>query len=159
GLYAAGMEPTHVEPLFRSDALGGVRRLDLRANRLGDEGAKLLAECSALTNLRILDLAHNRIGPKGIRALARSPHLEKLARLDLGWNQELGSEGLRELLSASFLPNLRALNLTGTGLQPGDLAALASCPVLSGLRRLVLNANAGIGEEDVKALAQSSCSS
>jgi hypothetical protein len=157
--FANGLGPSAAEPLFRSEALQGLRYLSLQGNGLGDEGVKLLAGCSALTNLRFFNLSHNSIGPEGLRALARSPYLDQLAGLDLAWNQHVGSAGLAALLSAPFLANLRYLNLSALSLQAGDLKALAACPALSNLRRLVLNFNGGVGtglgDQDLQALAES----
>jgi hypothetical protein len=66
--------------------LGELRRLSLRANRLGSDGLKSLAPALRST-LTDLDLADNGIGPDGIAALAaRLPDVTNLTRLDLSRN-------------------------------------------------------------------------
>src|SRR5262249_44032142 len=62
--------------------------LNLRANPIGDDGARALA---ALTGLTSLDLSGNQIGADGARALAA---LTGLTSLDLSGNQ-IGDDGAR----------------------------------------------------------------
>jgi uncharacterized protein (TIGR02996 family) len=88
-----------------------LRELDLSHNRLGDDGARILARSPHLASLRVLRLGDCEIGDEGARALAESPYLHQLVRLDLGSNP-IGDPGFREFLSSSNLPNLRHLNYT-----------------------------------------------
>jgi hypothetical protein len=99
------------------------RRLALRGNPVDNSGAVALA--SADLGLEELDLAGAYIGPSGAWALAASPHLAGLRRLDLADNP-LGDEGASALESSPFLPRDLELVVTGAGVGPGALAALAA---------------------------------
>jgi uncharacterized protein (TIGR02996 family) len=144
----------------------GLRRLNLDACQIGDEGAALLARCPALADLRELDLTDAGIGPEGVGRLARSPHFRRLEYLRLCSNR-LGVEGVRALtgngrtlpglrsldlgrtypsragLEALFrsglAPRLEALRLTGNQLHAGGAAVLAGAANLAGLRYLDLS--------------------
>jgi len=52
--------------------------LDLSDNRIGDEGARALAQSEHLASLTLLDLVGNRIGEGGRRALSESVHLSEV---------------------------------------------------------------------------------
>ena len=75
-------------------------RLGLRGNDLGDAGVVALAGSEALVGLRWLDLGNNGFGDEGALALARSPFLTALESLQLG-RPKLSPE-TREALSARF---------------------------------------------------------
>jgi uncharacterized protein (TIGR02996 family) len=81
---------SHFRPGFREflrwPALGHLYELDLKSAGLGDEGARLLAECPHFTNLEILWLECNDISGEGARAFAGTPHFPKLRRLILSRN-------------------------------------------------------------------------
>jgi len=88
--------------------------LYLRGNRIGDEGARALAQSEHLASLAHLDLRGNRIGDEGARALAQSPHLASLTLLDLAYNG-IGDEGTRALAQSEHLASLTHLDLGGNG--------------------------------------------
>jgi uncharacterized protein (TIGR02996 family) len=81
---------SHFRPGFREflqhPSLASLRVFWLKSAGLGDEGARLLAECPHLTNLRELILECNDIDDEGAMAFVRTPHFPKLKRLWLGRN-------------------------------------------------------------------------
>ncbi|MCB9743208.1 MAG: hypothetical protein H6741_14300 [Alphaproteobacteria bacterium] len=87
-------------------ALPGLRRLDLRGNAIGDEGAAALADIESLTELRLED---NCIGPAGALALTSLP---RLRALDLRRNP-IGPDAAGAL---ARMPSLESLRLQGCGL-------------------------------------------
>jgi uncharacterized protein (TIGR02996 family) len=161
--------------LLGSPSLAAVESLGLSTNRIGDDGARALAESPHLTRLRALDVGCCMIQDAGVRALAASPLLRRLESLDLSRNAFAP-----ELLAAAGpLPNLRRLGmryvsghggswqrlfrsptfdglvrlwLTGFRLGPEELAALAGCSGVCGLRELDLAEN-DFGEDGARALA------
>jgi uncharacterized protein (TIGR02996 family) len=85
--------PASIEALVASDLMERVPSLALRG-QVGDEGAKILASCSALKRVRNLNLGSTGLGAEGAAALADSPHVESLETLTLTGN-EIGSEVCR----------------------------------------------------------------
>jgi uncharacterized protein (TIGR02996 family) len=85
-------------------------RRDDRLPRVGDEGAKALADSPYLVNLRRLELAHHDLTAEGARALAASPYLRSLVRLNLDDNP-IGLEGAEALVSSTRLESLCELFL------------------------------------------------
>jgi uncharacterized protein (TIGR02996 family) len=71
----------HVAALFASHALGRLRSLSLYQCRIGDAGARHLADSPHLERLRWLDLSFNDIGMPGLEAIAASPRLPSLGYL------------------------------------------------------------------------------
>jgi hypothetical protein len=64
--------------------MAGLLYLNIGKNKIGDEGAKALAQSPHLSNLVALQLWGNRIGPAGIQALTSSPYLPRGSVLGLG---------------------------------------------------------------------------
>lgn len=75
---------------------GGLRRLNLRSNLIGDEGLIALLRSGALENVTDLDVNFNRITDRGARELIRSGSLPAWIRLNIGVN-DLGPGTKREL--------------------------------------------------------------
>jgi uncharacterized protein (TIGR02996 family) len=98
-----------------------LRVLILDRNRIGDDGARLIAECPRLAGLRRLDLSGCAIGAPGIQALAASPHLGCLNWLDLSNNYHDGALTAPALAAAPHLRNLSWLDLRGTLSRSPDL--------------------------------------
>ena len=71
-----------------------------------------LAACPHLARLHSLNLRGNRIGDNGVKLLAASPHLASLRELNLSTN-DIGNEGLAALRAASWFSQLKSLDLTG----------------------------------------------
>lgn len=93
--------------------------LDLRSNKIGDEGFKALAE-SLCTNrtLTTLDLWDNNIGPESMRSLVDMLHTNTtLTMLGLGHNN-IGTEGA-EILAGALRSNATLTRLTLTGNEIG----------------------------------------
>jgi uncharacterized protein (TIGR02996 family) len=64
--------------------------LGLSWTRIGDDGAKALAEWAGLANLISLDLTSAAIGDAGASALARSPHWRDIRHLNVSSGDRIG---------------------------------------------------------------------
>jgi uncharacterized protein (TIGR02996 family) len=115
GLTAAAVQAIFYRP---AGAEGEVRlrELDLSFNeRLGDDGARLLAQCPHLAKLTRLRLAGCGIGDEGARALANCPHMNEVEELSLE-NNPIGAPGFRPWLKTSNWRSLRRLSPPRQGL-------------------------------------------
>jgi uncharacterized protein (TIGR02996 family) len=128
--------------------------------RLGEEGARALADMPYLAQLTTLQVERNSIGDGGAQALAASPLLARLTTLDLSSN-EIGPRGAQALASSPHLGQLTALGLgsnlgtLGRNTIGGDGArALVSSPHLARLTALDLRGNR-LGPQGAQALASS----
>ncbi|HEY7310545.1 MAG TPA: TIGR02996 domain-containing protein [Gemmataceae bacterium] len=153
-LFAWPLSRNRARSLARSPSLAGLRVLRLTSANVGDNQARELAASPHLRCLRFVDLQNNDIGAEGITALARSPVLESLTELVLFNNSRIGDEGVAALAASDFLPHLRTLSLTTTGLGPEGARALAISPNLPQLQFLDLQDNP-IGDEGGRALCES----
>ncbi|MCA9071847.1 MAG: hypothetical protein KDA84_23125, partial [Planctomycetaceae bacterium] len=61
--------------ILNSPLLRQITALVIQQSYLGDEGAKLVAECPLLSNLRFLRFGSSGISSDGALALLKSPHL------------------------------------------------------------------------------------
>lgn len=101
-LYWNDIGPEGAQALFGAREHPELRRLHLRANKLGDAGAIALARAS-MPRLENLSVEDNNIGPAGAEALANSPVLARLTGLHLHSNS-FGPTGVRALLTSATLP-------------------------------------------------------
>lgn len=138
--------------LLCAPAMGGVEELDLKGNRVGDDGLSAIVD-AGLEGLRGLHLGSNRLGIRGMRALGLSGLWEPLERLNLSWNG-LGIEGVRALFSGEDT-RLCRLSLEGVGMHNAGVEALVG-RAWPRLEQLELGWN-GIGDAGVEALASSTC--
>jgi uncharacterized protein (TIGR02996 family) len=139
--------------LVASPHLGRLERLTLRGGPLDAEGARQLAR-GGLPALRRLGLFGTKIGNAGARALAEAPHLAALTHLDL-WANEVGEEGAIALAESPHLRNLRVLHLgLNWHITDAGIAALAAAPALAGLESLDL-CHAALGPAGARALVAS----
>ncbi len=129
--------------VLASPQLGGLRRLYVRASRLDDDGAAVVAKSPVARQLHTLDLGSNALGVGGAHALAEGP-FDRLEALALDTNQ-LGAAGLAALATGAF-PALRSLGVGVNGLDDEALANLAAAPWL---RRLEL---LSVGNTDLSLL-------
>ena len=111
--------------LLRGPLLAGLAALHLTGGRLGDDGARLLANSAALKGLTTLRLGDNVISDAGVTALARSPHLAGLTSLVLRDNA-VGDGGAWELANALHMDRLTRLDLAGNEIGESGLRALRS---------------------------------
>jgi uncharacterized protein (TIGR02996 family) len=137
-------------------ALASLRLLWLNSNQIGLSGVTILADSQNLPSLEELSLASNPLGPAGASILARSLLWQQLAILDLS-ECSLGDEGVTSL-AFSDSKSLHSLDLTENGIGPDGAVALASGPLLAGLKSLTLDGNR-INDAGVVALAESSLAS
>lgn len=157
-----------------------LRRLSLRRNSIGPEGAAVLAGSPHLANLTHLDLAYCELTAPTGQHLASSPHLRRLERLDLHFNtfnrpgaealaaspilatvqeleigfNEITDAGLRALARSPHLTNLRHLNVSHSYLRKNGLSGLIASPLLPRLQYLALHYNS-ITDEQLAQLADS----
>jgi uncharacterized protein (TIGR02996 family) len=186
GLVHLGLPDSSLNYAGRMAVLGETLRLpalsslDLSANALGEEGARVLAASPVLGNLRRLGLGGCRLGATGIRALASSPALAGLEYLDLTENYGGGvgvaslaaspflgnlstlvldrcadNKGVLALASSPFLKRLTCLGLRSVDLRDDGLRALAASANLASLTVLELGDNGNLGVAGVQALAAS----
>ena len=109
-----GLTPDDVASLLAGPA-AGVRELDLGHNRLGDDGARALADAPSAAGLRSLGLANAALTDDGLAALAASPRLARLESLDVR-NNPLSDQGFRALLAARSLRRVASLRYSWEGL-------------------------------------------
>lgn len=166
-----------VAHLVRSPHLVNLRELNLARNDLFAGGLEVLDDEGWEVRPEALDLSHNRIGDRGARRLAESEVCNELVRLTLS-GCEIGPEGADALARADWFGALRALDLNDNDIGPGvraiaaagaslgelrlrgnDLAsagarALAGSAALAELRVLDVAAN-GLGSEGVRLIGAS----
>jgi uncharacterized protein (TIGR02996 family) len=136
-LFDVGSAP--LRSLLSSLYLDRLTSLDLTSNHIGDAGAAFLAGSPRMVGVTALHLAVNNIGTAGLHSLARSSNFPRLATLDLSGNPL----GLRWVpgIESSSMPELRELNLSGTGLRELDVQDLKASPPFVGLEKLDLRFN------------------
>ena len=111
-LNLAGQEITPVEAAYLSNypGLENVEKLDLRKNRLGDEGLEVLLNSEKIRNIRNLDLRNNQITRKGMILLSETNNLFNLEYLDLRVNK-LGKKWEEKLKEKGKFPKLSQLRI------------------------------------------------
>ncbi len=87
--------------------------LELKCNRIGDEGVIALMENSRFASLTTLDLERNRVSAIGAQLLSTSfiTRNQELRTLNLSENTAIGYEGLLSIGQALRHSNLKELNL------------------------------------------------
>jgi uncharacterized protein (TIGR02996 family) len=95
---------------------------------------------------------HLLIHARDVPHLAACPALQWVESLNFR-RCHLGDRSLQLLLTSPNLKRLRALDLTGNGINTPGVQALVQSPVMEGLRRLDLSRNLGIGDKAVRLLA------
>jgi len=112
-LNLAGQEITPIEAAYLSQypGLEKVEKLDLRKNRLGDEGLEVLVNSEKIRNVRELDLRNNQITRCGMVIMSNTKNLVNLQRLDLRVNK-LGKRWEEKLKEQGQLPKLSQLRIS-----------------------------------------------
>jgi uncharacterized protein (TIGR02996 family) len=128
--------------------LSGLVALDLRVNRIYEEGVTVLAHSPHLAGLTELSLSP--IGGKSSEELEASRYLRNLTVLRISGPF---SEGIPLLLYSRFLKRLRVLDLSETGATDEDAEEIAARRQLEQLEHLNLGNN-HITDEGVQALAR-----
>jgi uncharacterized protein (TIGR02996 family) len=135
------------------EQLGQPRALRLAGCKLGDEGARLLAEAPNLAGLVALDLSRNALDSQGLQALAASPSLANLQELLLEDNL-VRDRGVKALAASANCSHLTRLDLRKNKIGGPGIQALAASSNLRQLTSLDLGEN-WVGVESVRALVQS----
>lgn len=86
GLSGNALGDEGIEVLLGMPWIGGVEEWVLQEVGLTDKGARLLADAASLKGLSALDIAENEVGDRGIQALARSGVGARLRWLRAGGN-------------------------------------------------------------------------
>jgi len=125
--------------------------IDLAHNRIGNDGARHLAQARWLAGVRTLELGMTNIDGEGARALAHATWWPRLETLSLS-NNRLGDPGAAALASVRA-PSLRVLRLQGNNLGPLGVRALVSTGLVAQVAHLDLRWNR-LGAAGAEALAQ-----
>jgi uncharacterized protein (TIGR02996 family) len=166
-----------LEGLLKLPLLERLRTLDLSGNRVGNNGAAILAAAPGLrgltalnlrdtklrgeagvslggsphlANLTRLNLRGNSLYDKGVEGLARSEHLGGLTDLDLGWYNNVGPRGAAALAVSVHMARLVSLRLDFNRISERGAVSLADGG-LPQLRSLDVSHNA-IGDTAAAAL-------
>jgi len=109
-LKLANMEINPLEASYLSmyPELENLETLDLRQNRLGDEGLAAIAQSTVLKNLKTLDVRNNQITRQGVAILSQSATLTMLENVDLRSNK-LGRRWEEKLKEVGNFPNLKVV--------------------------------------------------
>lgn len=105
------MDLTWFETAYLSQypGLENVEDLDLRKNKLGDEGLDALLSSDKLDNITKLDLRNNQITRKGMEILAQSGKMGDLQVLDMRSNRigKVWEEKLKSSMNFSKLSSVK----------------------------------------------------
>ena len=102
--------PFEAAYLSQYSGLENVEQLDLRKNKLGDEGLEVLLASEKIRNVRELDLRNNQITRKGMILLTETKNLLNLEKLDLRVNK-LGKRWEEKLKQQGHFPKLSLLRI------------------------------------------------
>lgn len=148
-LHHCGLTPVSAHHLIQMP-LRNLKRLNLGANDLQDEGLAVLCTSSELTSLEYLGIGGNELGNGTAFILASTESLQCLEKLNLGANY-LNDRDVELLANASHLGGLRDLDLRYNEFGHEGALALMNSPYLTNLIRLDLTENA-IGPEAAEGL-------
>lgn len=111
-LRLVNLDITPFEILYLSQYpdLKNVEELDLRKNKLGDEGLEALLASDNISNIQKLDLRNNQITRKSMEVLSMTEKLNKLEKLDIRSNK-IGKAWETKLKSTGKFPNLTSLKI------------------------------------------------
>jgi uncharacterized protein (TIGR02996 family) len=98
-VYLSGLTADTVEVLAATEALAGVRELDVSGTAVAPATLAAFLASPHLTRLRSLNLARTGVGDAGVRALVASPVFRRLRYLNLA-HADFAADGLSALLRA-----------------------------------------------------------
>jgi len=139
-LTARGCELKSIAAL-RTTVGDPIVRLDLGANAIGNDGARVLGESLRTAQLERLDLDTCEIGPAGLAHIVESPAWHTLRHLDLSRNP-LGERGASTLAGAPRPARLHTLALVDVDFEPPATHEVAAIPWVRELLALDLSRNA-----------------
>ncbi len=140
--------------ILNSPLLKQVTALVIWHSYLGDEGAKMVAECPHLTNVRFLRFGSSGISTEGALTLLNSPHLANVRTFLLHGNYPMEEEGAVAFAKEPALARIEHLTLCSGGNRA--VAALADSPHVPNLQTLQIGGHQKVTDKGVKALANSS---
>jgi len=118
------------------------------------EASTLLPKLNAVFQAEPVRKLHlSEVKDVALKALATAPWLKRIEYLALSGSPT--AKGLKELLSADGISNLKGLNLGGCELDESAVQAIAKAKCVRSLERLALTGNP-IGDEGISALAEAS---
>lgn len=121
--------------------LDSVRKLDLSGNSLNRAGLRTLLGSRHCAGLKDLSLQLSLKSAQTVEAFGEATSALRLTTLHLGENVYLGPSGLRKLVQAESLSELKVLTLYECDLNQSAMTALAKGKFLAGLLRLNLSRN------------------
>lgn len=131
-----------------------LKSLNLSSNLLlGDEGIELLAQTQFAQKLEHLNVASTELTSMAIKTLSQPNAFPNLKSLVLSENEEIGDEGIDELIEAPFASTLRILVLDNTRITTAAAKKLSQQNIFKELKELDLSNN-WIGDEGIYALSQ-----
>ena len=166
GLSQNSIDDAKLEPLAEGLATNAsVTSLDLSKNKIGCDGARVLARVLAKDACVVsrLDLGDNEIGASGANALAKAVAASaSLTYLSLRLNPKIGDEAGAAVLDAvtdSGGTSMRELDVSACGLGPASARALARLLRCNRtLRRIDASGNETLGAGDAgRAIADAVC--
>ena len=132
------LELADIKSLFHAPFLQELEVLNLRHNKLGDEGISYFAKHNEYKQIKSLNLEYNHITEVGCKALMASPHLPSLERLIFKSNP-IKDQGLEYIANSPLSNNLIELSVGVSEFTEDGLTSLAQSPHLTNLRVLGLS--------------------
>lgn len=111
-----------------------LNQLMLVSTYLGPPFAAALFETRQWTSLEQLDIRNNRIGPQGAKVLAASS-FDALSSLNIGGNN-IGERGIKSIVESTWANQLTSLSMSATPLSDRACDIIAQSESLSNLRWL-----------------------
>ena len=127
--------------LLASPRLSAVTILDLDSNRIGREGAEVIAEAESLSQIKEIRLSHNRLTVVGLASLIAAQNMRELRVLDLEANSLGATKQVPSLADAPWSRTLTKLNLSRNRLGHRAFNVLFSSFDAPGLEHLILDHN------------------
>ena len=104
------IEVDALKEMVQGNLMDQLQQLDISANKLKDEGVKVLASAPKWKVLKVLKLSQNMFGDDGAKAIGESTSLSGLTHLYAGRNY-LGNEGAQAIHESKTLTALKTLVL------------------------------------------------
>ncbi|MBT3922793.1 MAG: hypothetical protein HOF21_09480 [Nitrospina sp.] len=113
-------------------------QLMLSGKGLSFEEARFLWQATKMREISWLDLDDNNLGDQGVQELVECAFLENVQYLNLNQNN-ISDEGLKVLASAKYLGKLKRLHLKGNPVKGEGVIALFNSQTLESLSTFQIN--------------------